>query len=299
MVGSMKGINIAIVGGDKREIELYKYFSSVGASLKIIGFEKLALYFPRQLLTDIKEGVESADVIIFPLTGIDAHGKIYAPYAEKDIVLDEEAIFLLKQGSLLLSGYIPSQLKTKFNERGVCFKETAPLNEISIRNAVPTAEGAIQKAMENSELTIHGSSSFVLGFGRCGSILANKLRGLTADVAVAARNEEALAHAFALGYRPIKINELKKKIIEAEIIFNTIPALVLTADLLCLLAKDTVILDIASHPGGVDYPAAHRLGLKAELLPGIPGKIAPRSAGKILAKIYPLLILRSLKGKEC
>ena len=45
--------------------------------------------------------------------------------------------------------------------------------ELTILNAIPTAEGAIQIAMEKSLKTVHGSKCLVLGFGRIGKILAN------------------------------------------------------------------------------------------------------------------------------
>jgi dipicolinate synthase subunit A len=298
MVGSLKGLKVTIVGGDKREVELFKYFVKAGALVTVIGFEKLALYFPRKSLSTIKEGIQDADILIFSLTGIDDNGKVYAPYAEKEIILDMENLFLIKKGALILSGYIPEHFKKELNELGIYFQETAPLNEISIQNAVPTAEGAILRAMEMTDITIHGSNVFVLGFGRCGLILSDKLRGLSAKVTVVARRDEILSYACALGYRTLKLESIHEKINEADIIFNTIPALVLTAELLCLLSKNTVIIDIASYPGGVDFAAAFRLGLKAELMPGIPGRIAPKSAGKILASIYPALIIKILKGKE-
>lgn len=60
------------------------------------------------------------------------------------------------------------------------------------------------------------------------------------------------------------------------------------------VSKDAVIIDIASIPGGTDFEYAELLGIKAQLAPGLPGMVAPKSAGKILAQIYPQLILRHL-----
>lgn len=297
MVGSLKGLKIALIGGDKREVELFKYFVKSEAFVAAVGFEKLALYFPSRSLSDLKSAVTDADVLIFSLTGIDSCGKIYAPYAEREIILETETLYLMKKGALILSGSIPESFQKELHKLGIYFQETAPLHEISILNAVPTAEGAIQRAMEITEITIHGSRAFVLGFGRCGLILSQKLSGLSASVTVVARRKEALSYASALGYHALPLCDLKEKINEADLIFNTIPALVLTADLLCLLSRETVIVDIASKPGGVDFPAAFRLGLKAELMPGIPGKIAPRSAGRILADVYPSLILKIIKRR--
>jgi len=60
------------------------------------------------------------------------------------------------------------------------------------------------------------------------------------------------------------------------------------------VARDAVIVDLASIPGGTDFEYAQMLGIKALLAPGLPGIVAPKTAGRILAQIYPQLILRHL-----
>lgn len=51
-----------------------------------------------------------------------------------------------------------------------------------IMNAVPTAEGAIQIAMEQTDVTLHGLPVLVIGHGRIGSLLARRLAALGAKV---------------------------------------------------------------------------------------------------------------------
>ena len=45
---------------------------------------------------------------------------------------------------------------------------------------------------------------------------------------------------------------------------------------------DTVIIDLASKPGGVDFEAAKELGLNVIWALSLPGKVAPITAGKII-----------------
>ena len=47
-------------------------------------------------------------------------------------------------------------------------------------------------------------------------------------------------------------------------------------------AKDTLIIDLASKPGGVDMDAARDLGVKVIWALGLPGKVAPVTAGNII-----------------
>ena len=55
-----------------------------------------------------------------------------------------------------------------------------------IANAVPTAEGAVQLAMEELPITLHGARVLVVGFGRVGKLTAHRFRALGARVSVAA-----------------------------------------------------------------------------------------------------------------
>jgi dipicolinate synthase subunit A len=82
---------------------------------------------------------------------------------------------------------------------------------------------------------------------------------------------------------PIPFHQLSKSLREADVIFNTVPSMVLTAEMLENVSPEAVIIDIASAPGGTDFHAANRLMIKAVLAPGLPGRVAPKTAGRILA----------------
>lgn len=172
--------------------------------------------------------------------------------------------------------------------------ETAKLDELAILNSIPSAEGAIQMAMEATKITIHGSQSFVLGLGRCGWTLARMLVGIGAHVTGVARKPSDLARAEEMGLQALHFANLEDEIGRAEIVFNTVPHQVLDRMMLEKVSHDAVIIDLASIPGGTDFEYAQMLGIKAQLAPGLPGIVAPKTAGRILAHIYPQLILRHL-----
>jgi dipicolinate synthase subunit A len=148
--------------------------------------------------------------------------------------------------------------------------------------------------MEQLPITIHGSQSFVLGFGRLGMTLARMLAAIGATTTVVARKSADLARIYELGYRPVKFDELQDYLQEAEIIFNTVPQLVLDEKMLPLIRKDALIVDLGAYPGGTDFKTAQELGIAALTAPGLPGKVAPTTGGRILARIIPPLILREL-----
>jgi len=80
-----------------------------------------------------------------------------------------------------------------------------------------------------------------------------------------------------------------------DIVFNTVPAMVLDRDLLFKLNKEALIIDLASKPGGVDFLAAEELGIKTIHALGLPGKTAPVSAARIIKDtIYNILEERGI-----
>ena len=151
-----------------------------------------------------------------------------------------------------------------------------------VLNAISTAEGAIQIAMEETIRTIHGSNVLIMGFGRIGKILAKELQGLGANVYCEARKNEDLAWIKAYGYNAIHLNELDNYLNDFHIIINTIPNLVLDEKKLNLLNKDCLIIDLASNPGGLDRDNAKKIGIKTIWALSLPGKVAPLTSAEFI-----------------
>jgi len=155
-------------------------------------------------------------------------------------------------------------------------------DEIAIYNSIPTAEGTLYYIMQNTEYTIHGANVHVIGAGRCGETLAKTLKGLGAKVSISSRNPALVARLFESGISVVKTDE--KTLKQADVIVNTVPALMLGKEQLQQVKKEVYIADIASAPGGVDFDFAEKLGIKAELLPALPGIVAPKTAASYLAQ---------------
>ena len=155
-------------------------------------------------------------------------------------------------------------------------------------NAIPTAEGAIQIAMEKSIKTLHNSNALVLGFGRIGKILSKMLNGIGANVFCEARKNSDLAKIKSYRYNEIDLVNLKTYLNKFDYIFNTIPHIILDKEELDIIKKDCIIIDLASYPGGVNFEYAEKIGLNASLELGLPGKVAPKTAAKYIKEIIKL-----------
>jgi len=294
MSAGLKGIRLAVIGGDDRELYLIPELQKQGAYIVGVGFENASSIPGMTLASSLQDAVGQVDMLLFPMFGTDERGIVKAKYSDKPIVLNKEVLQAIPVHVPLLIGWARPALKSAAEMMGIQLVETITLNEITILNSIPSAEGAIQMAMEATTITIHGSESFVLGLGRCGWSLARMLQGIGAHVTGVARKPKDLARAVEMGFHAVHLSDLEDEIGRAEIIFNTVPHLILDRVMLEKVARDAVIVDLASIPGGTDFEYASMLGIKALLAPGLPGIVAPRTAGRILAQIYPQLILRHL-----
>ncbi|MEW6425304.1 MAG: dipicolinate synthase subunit DpsA [Bacillota bacterium] len=293
MDARLPGLKIAVLGGDAREVILTEHLAGLGLRVRVFGLpvargENITVW------ESPAEALREAQAVILPAPGVNERGELYCPFLEKPPVIAEEDLSCLPAGTPLFVGVAGGFLKNIAGRRGCKLVEVLALDEVAILNSIPSAEGAIQLAMEKLPITIHGSESFVLGFGRTGATLAQLLVALGARTTVVARNPAQRARAYQMNCRPCDFPELAALIGKAEVIFNTVPALVLTEPLLQKASPQVLIIDLASFPGGVDFEAARRLGINAVLAPGLPGKVAPKTAGRILSRVIPRLLAELL-----
>lgn len=160
-------------------------------------------------------------------------------------------------------------------------------------NAVPTAEGAIAEAMAAANITLAGSRVAVIGYGRTGSVLARRLKGMGSLITVVARSPHKRAAARVMDYKAADMGELPRLAASSDFIFNTVPAPIMTAKTLSRCPAGTVIIDLASEPGGVDRAAVEKYGIVFRWPLGIPGQVAPRTAGHILHQVVITIMVES------
>jgi dipicolinate synthase subunit A len=264
--------------------EVVRQFLAAGASVRVASPPPEPME-GAEVTTTAREALQGAEVIVLPVQGSTREGKVFTVEGAPQPILDRAALAAASPGALLFTGIGNPALRTLCEESGIPCVEYRESDEFAIWNSIPSAEGAIQMAMEASALTLFGSQAIVLGFGRTGRSIALLLRGLFTNVVVAARKESDLARIWASGYRYLPLKRLAEGARTADFIFNTIPAPIVTGQVLENLAAHGVVIDVASAPGGTDFEAAARIGRTAKLAPGLPGIVAPVTAGRIIAEM--------------
>jgi len=143
------------------------------------------------------------------------------------------------------------------------------------KNAAITAQIAVTLAAKQLSVTWEDTNVLILGWGRIGQCLAPYLAAQCANVTVAARKEVHRAQIAAFGYKVLNIHELSYQLSRFRVIFNTVPAPILSATQMRLCRKDCVKLELASTDGmeGSDILTAR----------GLPGTYAPETSGKLIA----------------
>jgi dipicolinate synthase subunit A len=276
-----------ILGGDKRFLKLATLLKEDGNEVLLYGFSKLNEY--KKIKITLEEAIKASEVIVGPLPFLVDNTLINAPYSVEEIQV-EEVLNLLCEKQIFTAGKISNTIKDRAIERGFNIVDYFEREEMQVLNAIPSAEGAIQVAMENMPITLHSSNAMVLGYGRIGKALSKMLYGIGANTYVEARKYSDLAWIKSNGYIPVHLKDLKAHLGEMNVIFNTVPQLLLDEELLKIIKKDCLIIDLASKPGGVDFNAASKLNLKAMSALGLPGKVAPVTAARVIKEtIYNII----------
>lgn len=282
----MKKWNIWVVGGDRRQRELAHLFALDGHSIHTFAFEERV---PGTQTEPSLFAIGQADLVILPLPVCRQSDLLNAPFSPSPIPI-ESVLDALSPQQLLFGGMVSRELQASASRRRLFLHDYFTREELTIANAVPTAEGALQLAMEHLPITVHGARILILGFGHVGQATARCFHALNAQVTAAARSPHQLSLARAMGVAPLPLSHLSEALPHCDLVINTIPAPVLWEDTLSALPPECPILELASPPGGTDPEAVSKLHRTLIPAPGLPGKVAPVTAAlAIQTTIYNML----------
>lgn len=279
---------ISVIGGDLRQLTLAQMLEKDGYTVKLFGFTKDITTNNIPHAQDLTDALES-DIVILPVPVSFDNVNINMPYSDRQLTINE-LIENINPLSVVFGGRISKQLSESLSKKGLKHSDYMTRDELAIKNAVPTAEGAIEIAMSETPITLHGSKCLVMGYGKIGKILSKFLDGLGAKAFVMARKYADLALIEGHNCYPLTVNEAKMRLGDFDIIFNTVPAMVLGEKELRKIKPSTLVIDLASKPGGVDFDKAKELGVHVIWALSLPGKVAPVTSGIIIKETISNMI---------
>jgi len=273
---SCKTMNFLIIGGDDRLVELANIFSGKGYKVFTHGMEKAA-NCQAENIGSLEDAVAKCDVIIGPIPFSKDVNKVNSSYSEEPIEIDNLFSKITPEKKVFF-GALNKSSREQAEKYGIKYYDYHQDESYQILNTIPTAEGAVALMISETERTVFESNVLILGYGRIGKLLSEYAKALGANVYVEARKDEDLTWIKSKGMQAVHLNDVEEYLGKMDIIVNTVPAMLLDVGKLESVKQDVFILDLASLPGGVDFAAAKRIGLKAIHALGIPGKIAAKSA---------------------
>ena len=287
----MKKTVIALLGGDVRMHFAANKLLEYGYDVREWGTQKgeSAIDFCQ----NAKLWFDEADVIMLPLPSSRDGTHLWTPIGDESEKLRMETIFSMFRQKLFLVGNLGETLRNRADREEIRWIDYFESEILQLKNALPTAEGAIEIAMRELPVVLAGTKAAVIGYGRIGEVLAQKLKLLEAKVTVYARRPEVCARAELVGLSAKRILGEDSLLFDADtrVVFNTVPKRILTGEVLSKFPRDCLIIDLASAPGGVDTAEASTLGIRTLWATALPGKCAPESAGIILGETAHAILL--------
>lgn len=292
-------MQIAIIGGDARQLEVIRKLTELDAKLSLIGFEQLDHAFTGANKEKIDEvDFSLIDAIVLPVSGTTLDGHVDTIFSNEKVNLLEEMVMKTPEHCTIFSGITNPYLDDLINKTKRHHVLLFSRDDVAIYNSIPTVEGAIMMAIQHTDITIHGSNVVVLGLGRVGMSVARTFHLLGSKVKVGARKPEHIARITEMGLSPFHLDELTNYVSDTDILINTIPHLIVTAKVIAKMPVQTLIIDLASKPGGTDFRYAEKRGIKALLAPSLPGIVAPKTAGTILANVLSNLLEKVYENRK-
>ena len=209
----LTGMQIAVIGGDARQLEIIRKLTELDAKLSLIGFEQLDHAFTGAVKEKLDEvDFSNMDALILPVPGTNLEGEVETIFSNEKVILTEEMLLKTPDHCTIYSGISNAYLNGITKEANRTLVQLFERDDVAIYNSIPTVEGTIMMAIQHTDFTIHGSNIAVLGLGRVGMSVARTFHALGAKVKVGARKSEHLARITEMGLTPFHLNDLEKEV---------------------------------------------------------------------------------------
>lgn len=209
----------------------------------------------------------------------DKIGVLLLPYPIPENWSGMDTVIEWVQKDCLVIGGCFRSCKERLEAKGARVIDICDREPLVTLNAVGTVEGALSLMIRQSDITLWESKCLVIGGGRIGMLLAERLRDLGSRVTVAVRSRQDRGKARSRGLQTDVTGKYENGLGEYDFVINTVPAPVLHGQQLKGLKKDCLYIELASAPGGIAQKDREELQLKILHAPGLPGRFSPKTAG--------------------
>lgn len=279
--------HILILGGDMRQYYMAKFLAKENFAISYFGqlFEEEEEKISKiRTMAKLKGQLEkvSYDYVLLPMPV----GEVEIRGSNQQLKTADLPVLLKGQKTIVMGGKIPKTLCRALEKENIEVLDFMDIESIAIMNGRLTAENAIIEAVMMSDTGVTNAKSLVIGYGRCGQMLAHMLKGMGSYVTVAEPDEDRAMLAVSYGYKVEEIKDLSTY----QFVFQTAPKSNVLSDRLLVTLLDSkendngVILDISSQSDSIDMDFVQKHHMLCKRCPGLPGKYTARSAGELLGQ---------------
>lgn len=263
--------DILFIGGDKRMVYAAELIARSG-SVSALGLDG-----------SFDDPAGKYERIVLPVPFSRDRTNITAPLSMKPLPLELIAEYA-GEGALVLSGGTSPRLEELCETHGLRLVNYMAIEELTLKNALLTAEGAISMLISSSDGALFDSTAVITGYGRIAKYLARLLQAFRCRVTIAARNSVQREAAMLDGLCTLPADLAGLAAAGADFVINTVPAGILTADCFGRMRPGAVYMELATRSDAPEKEWAESSGVKYIPAGGLPGRFSPRTAGEAIAR---------------
>ena len=263
--------DILFIGGDRRMTFAAELISRSG-SVSALGLD---------VCFDEPAGKYGSIVLPVPFSrdGIN----INAPFSGKPLPLELITEYA-DEGAHVFSGGASPRLMELCETHGLELTDYMSIEELTLKNALLTAEGAISLLISGCDGALFDSTAVVIGYGRIARYLARLLKAFRCRVTVAARSSVQREMAMLDGLCTLPTDLAVLAAAGADYVINTVPAGILPAECFGRMRPGAVYMELATRSETPEKEWAESAGVKYIPAGGLPGRFSPRTAGEAIAR---------------
>ena len=228
--------------------------------------------------------IAAADTVVLPIP-VSKDGA-YLQSAGEECILLSDVFEALQPGQRVFGGGFSAQQMREIASHGAAAVDFLRNDPFVLRNAALTAQGALRLILEHTNVPLPGLSVLITGYGKVGKATAALLNNIGCAVTIAARSETQRAEAMLCGCKTLPIGVLTEALPQTDVIVNTVPAPLFSAQTLQVCREGTLFLELASAPFGAAAEEVRANGLHHIPGGGLPGRFC---ASGCAAAMLPLL----------
>lgn len=189
---------------------------------------------------------------------------------------------LLTSSHILVGGALPETVTRWCTDHSIKYYDVLTAPGLAEKNAKLTAEGLLVHLFAQTPFSAGDFRTLIIGYGRCGREIAAILHNFTEEIYIYDTDPAALKAARSHHFKIIPDKSVFQEhpgLKEINTLINTVPGQPLGDELWHCFPEYCIVFQVASGPLALPLPLSEHL----VNCPGIPGKYAPKTAGRLIA----------------